>query len=76
MAKMGKSMAAGRGYCRTIAGKILWEYSKFERRRLMKRKINISEMPPGKSFDDYADDTIFILDDSDDENWEEEEKEE
>ena len=42
----------------------------------MKRKVNISEMPPGKSFEDYADDTIFILDDSDDDNWEEEENEE
>ena len=37
------------------------------------KKVNISEMPPGKSFDDYTDDTIFVLDDSDDDNWEEEE---
>lgn len=64
------------GDCRILEGEILWEYSKFGRRRLMRRKINISEMPPGKSFEDYADDTIFVLDDSDDENWEEEENEE
>lgn len=37
------------------------------------KKVNISEMPPGKSFDDYTDDTIFVLDDLDDDNWEEEE---
>lgn len=36
------------------------------------KKINISEMPAGKKFEDYEDDTIFILDDSEDENWEDE----
>lgn len=38
-------------------------------------RVNISEMSPGKNFEDYPDDTIFILDDFEEDNWEEEEKE-
>lgn len=35
-----------------------------------KKKVNISEMPPNKNFEDYAEDMIFVLDETDDENWE------
>lgn len=35
------------------------------------KKVNISEMPPEKNFEDYDEDTIFVLDDYEDENWEE-----
>lgn len=36
------------------------------------KKVKISEMPFGKKFDDYPEDTIFILDEEDEDNWEDE----
>lgn len=33
----------------------------------MDKKVKISEMPPGKTFEDYPNDTIFVLDEDD--NW-------
>lgn len=35
----------------------------------MNNKVKISEMPPGKTFEDYPDDTIFILDEDDEDDW-------
>lgn len=35
----------------------------------MDKKVKISEMPPGKTFDDYPDDTIFVLDEGDEDDW-------
>ena len=40
------------------------------------KKINLSEMPADKEFEDFAEDTIFVLDETDDEKWIEEEQEE
>ena len=31
--------------------------------------IKISEMPPGKTFEDYPEDTIFVLDEEDEDGW-------
>ena len=39
----------------------------------MGKIVKISEMLSNKEFEDYSEDTIFVLDESDDENWEEEE---
>ena len=36
------------------------------------KKVRISELSRGKSFDDYPEDTIFILDEDVEDNWEEE----
>ena len=35
----------------------------------MSNKVKISEMPPGKTFDDYPEDTIFVLDEEDADGW-------
>lgn len=40
----------------------------------MGKIVKISEMLSNKEFEDYSEDTIFVLDESDDENWEEEEE--
>lgn len=42
----------------------------------MSNKVKISEMPFGKSFDDYPDDTEFVWDEEDEEDWEEDLKDE
>lgn len=36
---------------------------------MSKKEVKISEMGFGKSFDDYPDDTIFILDEDDEDDW-------
>lgn len=38
----------------------------------MNKEVRISEIPDGKTFDDYPDDTVFVLDEGDDEDWDEE----
>ena len=40
------------------------------------KTIKISEMPFGKKFEDYPEDTLFELDEEDEEDWEEDLKEE
>lgn len=35
----------------------------------MSNKVKISQIPPGKAFEDYPDDTIFVLDEEDDDDW-------
>lgn len=40
----------------------------------MGEKIKISEMPTRKTFDDYPDDTVFVLDEDNEEEWGEEEE--
>lgn len=35
----------------------------------MSKKVNISEMGFGKTFDDYSDDTLFVLDEEDPDDW-------
>lgn len=42
----------------------------------MSNKVKISEMPFGKSFDDYPDDTVFVWDEEDEEDWEDDLKDE
>lgn len=34
----------------------------------MGKRVKISEIPPGKTFDDYSEDTIFVLDEDED-DW-------
>ena len=46
------------------------------RRSMMSDVVKISEMPFGKSFDDYPEGTLFELDEGDEEDWEEDLKEE
>lgn len=41
------------------------------RSTLMSKKIKISDMPDGSTFDDYPEDTLFIWSEDDDE-WEKE----
>ena len=35
----------------------------------MDKRVKISEIPPDKTFDDYIDDTIFVLDEDDEDDW-------
>lgn len=35
----------------------------------MNKKVKISEMPHGKTFDDYPEDTLFVLDEGDEDDW-------
>ncbi len=35
----------------------------------MEKKVKISEIPSNKTFEDYSEDTIFVLDEDDEENW-------
>ena len=35
----------------------------------MNKKIKISEIPPDKTFNDYSEDTVFVLDEEDEEHW-------
>ncbi len=37
-----------------------------ERRILMGKQVKISEMPDGKTFDDYPEDTLFVWDEGKD----------
>lgn len=41
----------------------------------MEKIVKFSEMPFGKTFDDYPEDTIFVLDEDDDDDWETDEEE-
>lgn len=44
-----------------------------ERNSVMEKVVKISEMPFDKNIDDYPDDTIFSLDEEDEEDWDPEE---
>lgn len=35
----------------------------------MSKMVKISEIPPGKTFDDYPEDTLFVLDEGDEDEW-------
>lgn len=35
----------------------------------MDKRVKISEMPPNKMFDDYPEDTLFVLDEDDESDW-------
>lgn len=38
----------------------------------MNKKVRISEIPTNKTFDDYPEDTVFVLDEEDEESWDSE----
>lgn len=35
----------------------------------MGERVKISEIPSGKTFDDYPEDTLFVLDEDEDDDW-------
>lgn len=35
----------------------------------MDKRVKISEMPPNSTFDDYPEDTLFVLDEDDEDDW-------
>lgn len=35
----------------------------------MSERVKISDIPLNKEFDDYPDDTIFVLDEEDEDDW-------
>lgn len=35
----------------------------------MNKRVKISSIPSNKTFDDYPDGTIFVLDEEDEDNW-------
>lgn len=35
----------------------------------MSKMVKISEIPPGKTFDDSPEDTLFVLDEGDEDDW-------
>lgn len=43
-----------------------------ERKNCMNEKVKISEIPINKTFDDYPEDTVFVLDEEDEESWDDE----
>lgn len=41
----------------------------------MSEKVKISKIPSDKRFEEYSEDAIFVLDDEDEEGWDDEEGE-
>ena len=39
------------------------------RKAWMGKRVKLSEIPQGKTIDDYPEDTLFVLDEGDEDDW-------